>query len=134
MKFFTTTLGRILFALSLGLFGLFHLIIYAELMNAIVPSWFPWPIFWIYVTGIVLIVASVFIIGNIKGANIVSLILAIMMLLYILVVYIPILLTYFPGAFIRDEQTIMISLIGFFKDLAITGAAFTYAGILGKEK
>jgi len=133
MKFFTTTLGRILFALPLGLFGLFHLI-YAELMNAIVPSWFPWPMFWVYLTGIVLIVACVFIIGKIKGANVIALILAVMMLLYILVVHIPVLLTYFPGAFIGEEQTIMISLIGFFKDLAITGAAFTYAGILGKEK
>lgn len=133
MKFFTTTLGRILFALPLGLFGLFHLI-YGELMNSIVPSWFPWPMFWVYVTGIVLIVACIFIIGKIKGANIIALILAIMMLLYILVVHIPVLLMYFPGAFIGEEQTIMISLIGFFKDLTITGAAFTFAGILGKEK
>ena len=49
--------GRIAFGLALPVFGTLHLI-YAESTATLVPPWYPWPLFWIYFTGIAQIVGG----------------------------------------------------------------------------
>lgn len=43
--------GRILFGISLPVFGALHFI-YADNVASLVPGWYPWPLFWAYLTGV----------------------------------------------------------------------------------
>lgn len=42
--------GRVAFGLSLPVFGVLHLV-YPESVAALVPPWYPWPLFWAWFTG-----------------------------------------------------------------------------------
>jgi uncharacterized membrane protein len=50
--------ARIAFGLSLPVFGILHLI-YARSTATLVPPWYPWPVFWIYFTGVAQIAGGV---------------------------------------------------------------------------
>jgi uncharacterized membrane protein len=43
--------GRIAFGVSMPVFGVLHLV-YPESVAALVPPWYPWPMFWAYFTGV----------------------------------------------------------------------------------
>lgn len=43
--------GRILFGMSLPVFGVLHFI-YADNVASLIPDWYPWPLFFAYLTGL----------------------------------------------------------------------------------
>ena len=113
MNFITTTLGRLLFAIPFGVFGIFHF------LNAnMMKDWVPIPpqIVWIYVTGAALIAASISMLIN-KKAKLASLLLGAMLLIFVLTLHLP-------GALGGDQM----SMTNLLKDLALSGAAFMYSG------
>ncbi|MFW6193158.1 MAG: hypothetical protein ACOC83_06700 [Gemmatimonadota bacterium] len=50
--------GRLLFGVSLPVFGVLHFV-YAESTASLVPDFYPWPLIWIYVTGLGNVAAGV---------------------------------------------------------------------------
>ena len=111
MKYFFLA-GRIIFALPFLVFGINHFI-YAGTMGVYVPSFIPGGVFWIYLTGLSFIAASISIIIN-KLINISALLLAIELLIFILTMHIP-------GLF-KEGQTQM-AMIGLCKDFAMMGGS-----------
>jgi uncharacterized membrane protein YphA (DoxX/SURF4 family) len=124
MQALTTTVARILFALPFGIFGLLHLM-GAQNMAGMVPSWIPGGVFWVYLTGLAHIAATVSIITQ-KKAKLASLLLAAMLGVFILTIHLPGIV----GA--ADEMGRMMSMSGFLKDVALAGGALAFAG-LAKE-
>lgn len=122
MNILTTTVARVLFALPFGIFGLIHFLS-AHDMVGMVPSWVPGGIFWVYLTGIALIAASVSIITKNMG-YLASLMLALLLLIFILTIHLP-------G--LSNEATMNMALPAMLKDMALMGAALTYAGLLEGE-
>jgi uncharacterized membrane protein len=49
--------GRIALGLSLPIFGVLHLV-YLEGTATLVPPWYPWPLFWAFVTGLAQIIGD----------------------------------------------------------------------------
>ncbi len=113
MNFVTTTLGRILFGLPFGIFGLFHFM-NAESMKGMVP--FPPQVLWVYITGLALVAASVSILIN-KKAKLASLLLGILLLVFVFAIHLK-------GAIGGDPS----STANLLKDMSLAGAAFLYSG------
>lgn len=122
MKILTTTVARILFALPFGIFGILHLM-GADDMAGMVPI--PGGVAWIYITGIVLIAASIAIIAN-KMGRLASLVLAALLLVFILTLHAP--------GLMGDEMTMKMSMMSLLKDMGLMGGALTYAGIFNGQQ
>lgn len=119
MKTLTTKVARILFAMPFGIFGLMHLM-GADKMTGMVPI--PGGAFWVYITGLALMAAAIAIIINKKG-KMASLLLALMLLMFIMMIHIP-------GAVnAANDQLMMMAMSSMLKDLGLMGGALTYAGI-----
>jgi uncharacterized membrane protein len=58
--------GRFAFGLSMPVFGVLHLI-YPESIAALVPPWYPWPMFWAYFTGVAQVAAGVAIASGVSA-------------------------------------------------------------------
>jgi uncharacterized membrane protein YphA (DoxX/SURF4 family) len=112
-------LGKWLFALPFGVYGLMHFAL-ADFTASMIPSYLPAPYFWVYLTGaaLLLFVASV-VVG--KFDKLASLLLALMLLLFILTIHIP-----NAG---RDEKAV----IGIFRDTLTMGGALMYAKGFAKD-
>lgn len=121
MDFLTGTLARILYGVPFGIFGLFHLLTGPN-MAMLVPTWVPGGVFWVYLTGIFLIAASVAIITGKLGA-IACKLLALLLFIFILTVHVP-------G--LTSEATMQMSMTNLLKDLALIGAALTYSRLYEK--
>ncbi len=113
MNFVTNTLGKILFAVPFGIFGIMHFM-NAGAMSGMVPL--PPQIVWVYITGAALIAACVSILIN-KKAKLATLLLGIMLLIFALSIHL--------AAVVGGDQMAMGSLL---KDVALAGAAFLYSG------
>lgn len=111
MKTLLSIAGRIVYALPIGVFGLFHFM-NASAMAGMVPSWIPGGIFWIYLTGAALIAAAISIIIR-KKAALASFLLGVMLLIFAITIHLP--------GMIAEQQ---ISTTMFLKDAALAGAAF----------
>ncbi|MCU0447702.1 MAG: DoxX family protein [Microscillaceae bacterium] len=107
--------GRVLFALPMAVFGLFHFM-NAGAMKGMVPNYIPGGVVWVYITGIALIAAAVSIIIE-KMTKLSGLLLGIMLLIFAFTIHLP------------GGETSMPSLL---KDLALAGAAF-YISANGKN-
>ncbi len=118
MKFLTTTLARILFALPFGVFGVLHFI-NAGMMQGIVPSFMPFKAFWVYLTGVALILACISILTKVQ-IKLASLLLALMLLIFVLTIHLP--------AAIKG-----MSLVNLLKDISLAAAALLVAGGCGKD-
>ena len=116
MNTLTTTGGRLLFALPMAIFGLFHFMNGAQ-MAGMVPSFIPGGIFWVYLTGLALILASVSIIIQ-KQARLASLLLALLLVIFVITMHVP--------GVIGGNMDLMPMIL---KDTALAGAALTFAGI-----
>jgi uncharacterized membrane protein YphA (DoxX/SURF4 family) len=81
------TLGRILFALSIVVFGVQHFM-YAPFIAFLVPSWIPGHLFWAYFTGGAFIAAGLSIATRIFAA-LAAMLLGIMFLLWVLALHAP---------------------------------------------
>lgn len=104
-------IGKLLYALPLAVFGSFHFMS-AQDMKGTVPGYFPAPVFWIYLTGLALLLAAIAIIIN-KKAKLATLLLGIMLLCFAVLIH-------FPG-FLEQAQP---DSAMFLKDTALAGAAF----------
>lgn len=102
--------GQIIFSIPLLAFGLGHLT-QAGQMAGMVPSWLPFPVVWVYLTGLALLAAGVSFIIN-KKVDLAGKLLALMLIIFILTMHLP--------SMMAGEQMAMPMLM---KDLAMAGAA-----------
>lgn len=109
-------IGRYLFALPFGVFGLFHFM-NAGGMAGIVPSWLPGGVFWVYLTGAAHLAACVSLLIE-KKTRLACLLLGVMLLVFVLTVHLP-------GVMVGQMQPGMTNLL---KDLALAGGAWYIAG------
>ena len=124
MQVLTTIVGRVLFGLPFAIFGLFHFMA-ASKMAGMVPL--PGGQFWVYLTGVALIAASIAILSK-KLGRIASLLLALMLIIFVLAIHLPGTM----GA--ESQQAMMQSMTNLLKDVALAGGALLYAGTLeGQE-
>ena len=104
-------IGKLLFALPMIGFGFGHLT-NANAMSGMVPGWLPASVFWVYLTGVALLLAAIAITIN-KKAKLATMLLGIMLVLFALLIHLP--------GMMGGDQMAMPS---FMKDLALGGAAF----------
>lgn len=124
--------GRVLFGVSLPVFGVLH-VVYAENVASLIPDWYPWPLFWAYLTGL----------GNVAaGASITTGVLSRlaaalaggMYATYALTLHIPrAVSTYIPQLFM-DDPTVLpdarAGLTSLFVAIGMWGVAWIVAGSL----
>ncbi|XDD49795.1 DoxX family protein [Leptospira sp. WS92.C1] len=108
-------IGKIVYAVPFAIFGLFHFIS-GPAMSGLVPSYIPFPVIWVYLTGLALIAASVSIITGIK-THLATILLAVLLGIFVVLIHLP-------GA-VGGNQMSTISLL---KDVALLGAALLIAG------
>ena len=108
-------LGRILFAIPIMIFGIFHFMNATE-MSGIVPSYFPAPIIFVYMTGTGLILAGLSLILQTQ-TSLAMLLLGVMLMIFALTVHLP-------GAMDGAQASIS----NLLKDIALSGAAFYFSG------
>lgn len=111
-----TNTGRILFALPFAVFGLMHFMAAGD-MAGLVPSWVPGGVFWVYLTGLALIAATIAIIAK-KHISLAALLLGILMFVFVLTIHLP-------GVMGGNQM----SMSGLLKDFALGGAAFMISGL-----
>ncbi|SMG15355.1 DoxX protein [Marivirga sericea] len=104
-------IGRFLFAIPMVVFGVFHFVNTRTLQN-VVPSFIPGQTFWVYLTGAALIAAGISILIK-KQIQLISNLLAVMLLVFALFVHFPLAL--------EGDQLAASSLL---KDIALAGGAF----------
>ena len=110
-------LGKYLYIAPIAIFGLMHFAMGSQ-MNGMVPSWLPFPTFWVYFTGLSLIAAAVALIIN-KKAKLAMTLLGIELLIFVVFIHV---MAVVGG----DQQAITMVL----KDLSMAGGAFYIAGDL----
>lgn len=107
-------IGKYLYAIPMVIFGLFHFL-NSSAMAGMVPI--PGGIFWIYLTGLSLILAGISIIIQ-KLDEWSSLLLAVMLLVFVLTIHLP-------GVLAGGEMSQMY-MTNLLKDLALAGGALIY--------
>ena len=105
-----SNIGRFLFAIPMVIFGVFHFVNSRTLQN-VVPSFIPGQTFWVYLTGAALIAAGISILIK-KHVQLVSMLLALMLMVFALFVHLPLAL--------EGDQLASSSLL---KDIALAGGA-----------
>ena len=114
-------IGRVFFSLPFLVFGFNHLT-GAKPFEATVPTWLPFGIFWVYFSGVVLVVAALAIIFR-KHERLSCLILALLLVAHILNVHFNALV---------DPQRNLMEMASVFKDTGLLGAALFMAGTFKK--
>ncbi|MFK7953685.1 MAG: DoxX family protein [Ekhidna sp.] len=104
-------IGKLLYAGPMAMFGFFHLM-GANGMTGMVPSFLPAPIFWVYLTGLALILAAVAIIIG-KKAKLATQLLGLMLVSFAVLIHLT--------GFLNGDQ---VSSGMFLKDLALGGSAW----------
>ena len=115
-----TTIGRILYAVPFAIFGMMHFMM-GSAMAGMVPSFVPGGVFWVYLTGLALLAATVSIITK-KQIVLTTLLLGALMFIFVLTIHLP--------ALIGGDQMAMSSVL---KDISLGGAALYLAGVYSKE-
>jgi uncharacterized membrane protein len=112
--------GIVLYALVIGFFGINHFLNGTGFQNTI-PSFLPYHIFWVYLTGVALIAAAIsFLTG--KQTKLAGLFLFAYLIIIVLTIHLP--------ALIHSEGSpiISIALTNLVKDTGLAGAALMIAG------
>lgn len=120
MDFLTGRVGRLLFALPFGIFGILHFMM-AENMSGMVPDFMPGGVLWVYLTGVALLAASVSFVIQMQ-VRLAGLLLALMLIIFVLSVHLP--------AVMSGSETAMPNLL---KDLSLAGGALILAGRYGDD-
>jgi uncharacterized membrane protein len=81
------TIGRYLFAITLTVFGVQHLI-YAHFVATLVPSWIPGHLFWAYAVGIAFIATTLSIVTHVK-AHLAAALLGLMFFTWVFILHLP---------------------------------------------
>jgi uncharacterized membrane protein len=116
-------LGAILFSIPIINFGILHFL-YGKEVSSLVPSWIPYPVFWIYFAGVALLGSGIAIIFKIKPGLIASL-LGIMVFIWFVILHIPRVIVA-PADYLGGEVA------SAFLALAYSGIAFVIAGTTKK--
>ena len=112
--------GVILYALVIGFFGVNHFLPRTGFQNTI-PSFLPYGIFWLYLTGIALIAAALsFLLG--WKPKLAGLLLAIFLIIIVLTVHLP---AYINGT---ADAALSVPLINLVKDTGLAAGALMIAG------
>ncbi len=111
--------GRFIYSLPLIIFGLVHFINTQSLIS-VVPSYFPFPIFWVYFAGTALIAAGTSILIN-KMSKLALILLSILLFVFIVTVNIPNTFT---------ESTSQTSMPYLLSNIGLMGAALYMAATL----
>ena len=111
-------IGSYLFSIPFIIFGMMHFMMGGQ-MAGMVPSFIPGGVFWVYLTGLALVLAGVSIIIQ-KKAKLASLLLAVMLGMFMVFVHIPGLM---------NEATMQMAMPSLLKDMALAGAALTYSAL-----
>jgi putative oxidoreductase len=113
-------MGIVLYALVIGFFGVNHFLNGTGFQNTI-PSFIPYHIFWIYLTGAALIAAAISFLSG-KYTRPAGFFLAAFLIIIVLTIHLP--------AVIRSEGSpvISIALTNLVKDTGLAGAALMIAG------
>ena len=116
-------IGLVLYALVIGFFGVNHFLNGTGFQNTI-PGFIPYHIFWVYLSGVALIAASIAFLIN-KKTRLAGLLLAAYLIIIVLTIHLP--------AVIRTEDMpiISIALTNMVKDTGLAGAALMIAGRAG---
>ena len=109
-----SSIGKFMFAIPMVIFGLFHFI-NAKAMVGMVPI--PGGVFWIYLTGLALILSAVSIIIR-KYDDLASFLLAVLLLTFVATIHLP-------GVLSGGEMAQMF-MTNLLKDLALAGGALIY--------
>lgn len=117
----TGYIGRLLYALPFLGFG-FENVVNAPEKAGTVPSYIPGGVFWVYFTGIAMILAALAIITG-KQARSACFGLAVMLLIFIVTIHLP---------HLANPQLKAMGLVGFYKDTSMMGAALVLAGTFKK--
>ncbi|MEX0723348.1 MAG: hypothetical protein WD357_10840 [Gracilimonas sp.] len=115
-------IGRFVYAIPFAIFGIFHFM-NASAMAGMVPI--PGGAFWVYLTGIALIGASVALMIQ-KEVKLVALLLGIMLLIFALSIHLP--------SVISGGEGMQASMSSMLKDLALAGAAFFVSGVYSDKE
>lgn len=119
-SFLTYRIGRLLFAMPFGIFGIIHFLTGADTAGMI-PDFIPGDVVWVYLTGTALIGACVCIVAQIR-VRLVSLLLALMLLIFALTVHLP--------ETLAGTQNGLPNLL---KDLSLSGGALFLAALYEDE-
>ena len=112
--------GIVLYALVIGFFGVNHFLNGTGFQNTI-PSFIPYHIFWVYLTGLALIAAAIsFLTG--KKTKLAGLFLFAFLMIIVLTIHLP--------AVLRSEGSpiVSIALTNLVKDTGLAAAALILAG------
>lgn len=120
MSFLTGRVGRLLFALPFGIFGILHFMM-AENMSGMVPDFMPGGVLWVYLTGVALLAACVSFVIQMQ-VRLAAILLALMLVIFVLSVHLP--------AVMSGSETAMPNLL---KDLSLAGGALILAGRYGDD-
>jgi putative oxidoreductase len=116
MNALTTVVARVLYALPFGIFGILHFM-NGDKMGGMVPV--PGGAFWIYFTGLAMVLGCIGMITKIQGKW-ASLGLAALLLLYTVFIHLP--LAFSPA-------TMQVQFPQVLKNISLIGGALAFAGI-----
>lgn len=108
-------IGKILFCVPFLAFGIFHLM-NANQMAGMIPSYLPGGVFWVYLSGIALLLAGISILTG-RSTKLATMLLGIMLLLFVVILHAPNLSN-------PDAMTAQMAMSGMLKDIGLAGAAF----------
>ncbi len=114
------SLGRWFFAIPFAVFGLFHLMGGEAMADAVVPSYMPAKVVWVYFSGLGLIVASVAMLTG-KYDKLAAVLLALFLLIMVLLIHVQV------AMLSADPRLSQMGMSNLLKDLSLAGGALMYA-------
>ena len=123
MNLLMSTIARLLFAIPFLVFGLMHFMA-TSTMAQLIPTFLPAPYFFVYVSGLGLILAGVSIVIQ-KHTALACKLLALLLGAIIVCIHIP-------G--LNNPEMKRIAMVGLLKDLGLIGAALLLAGISEEDQ
>jgi uncharacterized membrane protein YphA (DoxX/SURF4 family) len=112
-------IGRVIYSIPFIIFGIFHFMNNSQLASYVLKGW-PYAEILVYVAGAALIIGGLAILFGILG-RLASFLMAALLLVFILTVHLP-------GVQAGDQM----SMTGLLKDIALMGAAISYAATAKK--
>lgn len=120
IDFLTYRVGRLLFALPFGIFGIIHFMMGRD-MAGMVPAFIPGGIVWVYLVGVALLGACFSFVTQVRVKE-AALLLALVLLVFVGTVHVP--------GVIADTPNALFNLL---KDTSLAGGALLMAGLYADE-
>ena len=117
-------IGRILFAAVIAFFGLGHFM-NGTAMAGMIPSWLPGGVFWVYLTGALLVLSAVAIISH-RQMKWAAILLALMLFGFVFTIHIPTLMA------ATEDGAKQVAMANILKDAAMGAAALVIASTAKK--